>query len=231
MPNWCMNVLEVRGEENKVKEFAEKFEKDGISAFYPTPKELEDVTAPAKTHEPKKAEENIKKYGYADWYDWRVANWGTKWDVCELYLLSRKEGEATFRFDTAWAPPGRAFEKIASMYPELRFELEFEEPGMGFFGRIVYEDGEVVAIDEYEWEDRYEDGWWLYKNMIDLDEEFDALISELESFYELDEETAKEILNLWEKADEEMKLKIMRILESYDVEFIKEEIEELREAK
>ena len=231
MPNWCMNVLRVKGEEAKVKDFAEKFEKDGISAFYPTPKELENTTAPAESNEPKKAEENIKKYGYADWYDWRIAHWGTKWDVADLYVLGRKEDETIFRFDTAWAPPLRAFEKIASMYPELRFELEYEEPGMGFFGKAVYEDGELVSNDEYDWGDRFEDGWWIYRYMIDLDEEFDSLLSDLESFYEMDEETAKDILNLWEKANEEMKLKIMKILESYDAEFIKEEIKELKESK
>lgn len=25
--------------------------------------------------------ENIKKYGYPQWYDWCVENWGTKWNV------------------------------------------------------------------------------------------------------------------------------------------------------
>lgn len=223
MPNWCMNSLKVKGKEAKVKEFADNFEKNGISAFYPTPKELTETDAPAKINDVKKAQENIKKYGYADWYDWRVANWGTKWDVDQAIIISEKDGEVTFGFDTAWAPPIKAFDMIASKNPELRFELEYEEPGMGFFGRAVFEDGMFVADDDYEWDERYDDGWWLYQNMCDLDEELDCILDDLINYFDFPEELTKEIEKTWSKSNESKKLNLIQILDSRDVDYIKKE--------
>lgn len=37
-----------------------------------------------------------------DWYDWRVKNWGTKW---EGYGGRFNDDQTAFTFDTAWSPP------------------------------------------------------------------------------------------------------------------------------
>ena len=37
--------------------------------------------------EGKQAIENIAKYGYKDWYDWSIDNWGTKWNAYEFSIV------------------------------------------------------------------------------------------------------------------------------------------------
>lgn len=40
MVNYCDNYLRVEGNKKELKDFTEKFTKNGIEAFVPTPKEL-----------------------------------------------------------------------------------------------------------------------------------------------------------------------------------------------
>lgn len=80
-----------------------------------------------------KAEVAIKAHeatGYLNWYDWSVANWGTKWDAYELKVLKDTPDQLKFRFQTAWAPPIPVLNKLMEMYPDLNFKCrgrdEFE---------------------------------------------------------------------------------------------------------
>lgn len=74
---------------------------------------------------------NIINYEYTDWYGWRCANWGTKWDACDT-CGEPKEGTITFM--TAWNPPEKIVEKLISNFPEENIEWYYEEPGMDFAG-------------------------------------------------------------------------------------------------
>jgi len=77
--------------------------------------------------------------GYADWYDWSIAHWGTKWNA----TLTKEElcasGGYRFKFETAWAFPEPIFRKLEEMYPDLVFSCaSFDEgwcfAGLGDFG-------------------------------------------------------------------------------------------------
>lgn len=70
--------------------------------------------------------------GYKDWYDWSVANWGSKWNS---YQLDIKAAEPlSFEFQSAWSFPTPVFEAIAKQHPELSFHcLTFDE-GWNFAG-------------------------------------------------------------------------------------------------
>ncbi len=226
MPNWNNNFLTVSGAEEKVKDFAEKFYKNGIEAFVPTPEELLNTTAPAGINEPEKAKENLEKYGAEDWYEWRIKNWGVKWDVSELSSPNyHHDGSVTFTFDTPWGPPIEAFQKIAAMYPDLIFILEYMEPGMGFFGEAKFEDGEIAYDDTYEWGDRYVNGWWLYKNFIDLDDELDYLLENFD-----DDHFANEVVDVFNKNrdDEEFVSELFSLLEDGDKEEVEKFIKEYK---
>ena len=150
MPNWCSNYLHVEGELNQLQEFKNIVTKTNdnggveftMEKLLPTPeKMLEDTGAmPA-------------------WYNWRVAHWGTKWDVDTVNV--DEDGGESFgtAYNTAWAP-NEAFIKYASeKYPNLKFRLTFEEPGMAFCGVLMCENGEVVQEEttDLEWIDEETD--------------------------------------------------------------------------
>jgi hypothetical protein len=78
-----------------------------------------------------------------EWYDWRVENWGTKWDGYDGRISD--DGSA-FTFDTAWAPPLPIIKKLAEITGE-KFTLEYIELGMFFCGR--YKAGQEGDYDEF----------------------------------------------------------------------------------
>lgn len=156
MPNWCSNTVRVTAETpEKLKEFYDsvifpdpenpKWPKITLNHLLPTPPELLDESAFGKSEN---REALIEKYGASDWYQWRIENWGTKWDITESFIEVDDPTELLFVFDSAWAPPVAWLEKIASKFPELRFGISYEEPGIDFCGYYIFENGEVVENDE-----------------------------------------------------------------------------------
>jgi hypothetical protein len=77
-----------------------------------------------------------------DWYNWRVSNWGTKWDV-DIHIDVEDENELFGSFDSAWSPPVEWLKKVSKDFPKLHFILNYEESGVGFKGtfEICVEDG------------------------------------------------------------------------------------------
>ncbi len=72
---------------------------------------------------------NIRKYGHASWYSWRIKNWGTKWNACSVEVVEEEEGCIQVRFDTAWSSPVPIFEQIPKVYPGLEVEVCVEYEG------------------------------------------------------------------------------------------------------
>jgi hypothetical protein len=85
---------------------------------------------------------NIEAHGYATWYDYCVNEWGTKWDVGgNDYNEPQQDSptKITMAFDSAWAPPCAAMDKLMDMGFSVR--LYYYEPGMCFAG-IYDENGD-----------------------------------------------------------------------------------------
>ncbi len=142
MPNWCSNGITLRHADPAMIE-RELKGKDGLlMEFLPTPQELLDTVSgfvgegKQAAHEAQQAA-NIEKYGYKDWYDWNVNNWGTKWDFALDSVERTDDNTVVASFESAWSPPVTAYERLL----ELGFEIEafYYEPGMGFVGK--WEDG------------------------------------------------------------------------------------------
>ena len=70
--------------------------------------------------------------GWADWYGWSIANWGTKWGAYRYAEVSAEP--FVFRFETAWSFPAPIFERLAAMFPALAFECVCYDEGSNFAG-------------------------------------------------------------------------------------------------
>lgn len=148
MPNWCFNHLTVSVHNESGRKLVQAFRNNHTTEkgekystpftdLYPTPEELSNVSASFGTQDPelqKLYEENKAKHGYAHWYDWRLANWGTKWDAAEVSIEWEDEDKAFIRFDTAWCPPTEFFRWYAEQHPDVVFLNQYDEEGCGFEG-------------------------------------------------------------------------------------------------
>ena len=148
MPNWCNNGITLRHADPAMIERVLKGKDGLLMEFLPTPQELLDTVAgfPGADKEAEheaQMKSNIEKHGFKDWYDWNCNNWGTKWDFNLENVENPDPNTVTAAFDTAWAPPIEAYNKLM----ELGFEIEafYYEPGMAFVGK--YDNGEDECIE------------------------------------------------------------------------------------
>jgi len=179
MPNWNSNVVEVRGPRKIVKELVDhKFD---FQKIYP------------------KENANLKKYGYKNWYDWCVSEWGTKWNAGgsdnEDMIVDYDEdmddtGIALFTFSSAWAPPVGVFQKLKELHPDLYIQGRYYEPGVGFFG--VWDDGDDRCYNFESIEKGSSDEFWASEDGILLNENFDIVEDMIRNEeYEMDEGAKK----------------------------------------
>jgi hypothetical protein len=179
MPNWCNNTLNIRHEDPAMIERAKAAFADGkfLNEFIPIPESLHIVAGSVpvdeeEAHETQKSA-NIAAHGHKDWYDFCVAEWGTKWDVGGGDAsVNDIEGGLMLGFDSAWAPPIAAYEKLM----EQGFEIlaYYYEPGMAFAGR---------------WEDGCDD-YYEYSGMTS-DEIADTLPDDLDETFSISEQVAE----------------------------------------
>lgn len=163
MPNWCNNNLVLEHDDpamiTRAKEALDRGE--FLQEFIPVPQELKDTISGGYSdpEAQRKLEEqtrrNVEKYGYGNWYDFCVGEWGTKWDVGgDGQTDVHPEGKMLHTsFDSAWSPPVNAYAKLEQL--GFRVEAQFYEGGMAFAGE--YKDGncddfslEGMTADEIE---------------------------------------------------------------------------------
>jgi len=134
MPNWCNNTISLTGPKEKITAIYNKAKEDNalLQQLKPMPKELEGTTSPA----PKEGKVQPLVDGFDNWYDWRVENWGTKWDVDADYLELSDDGTTiTGWFDSAWAPPIHAYEFFLTENEDCSISSLYYEGGMDFAGK------------------------------------------------------------------------------------------------
>ena len=175
MPNYCSNYLKIEGTENAVKELLQLVKSDeSIFDFEKI------IPMPDYIYRGPLGPEEEKIYSGNNWYNWSCDNWGTKWNSVGAVVNGN-----IIAFQTAWSPCEPVIEMLAKQFPTLCFVYTFNEIGMGFCGKRVYENGKLMfCFDGKYWENR----------MCDLDEEpdVDTLIDQVLSVNESGFETMKE---------------------------------------
>ena len=148
MPNWVDNTITLKhSDPTMIKRAHDALERgEFLNEFHPVPLDLQIVAG--RLGDDESAEQqalvlqenaNRDKYGYANWYDWCVNEWGTKWDVGdEGSATLNEDGSLTASFNSAWSPPIEAYR----MLEDLGFKIKayYFEGGMMFAG--IYEDGD-----------------------------------------------------------------------------------------
>lgn len=154
MPNYCDNVVTFSHQDPEmIRRVVAGYTGEGLmKEFHPIPDKLINTMAgsyglddPRQAELEAQEESNILEFGYKNWYDWAVDNWGTKWDVSAdgngEPSVSEDGLSVQFSFNSAWSPPVAFYERME----DLGFTVDafYYEPGMGFCGR--YTNG----VDDY----------------------------------------------------------------------------------
>lgn len=159
MPNWCNNTITLSGPKDKITNIYNKAKESGefLDQLYPMPDEL-NITAgrvgaddePEQIELVAKQKANLEKYGHEDWYNWRIANWQTKWDVDAENLELSKDGTTiTGWFDSAWSPPIGAYSEFLRNNEDCSIQSYYYEGGMDFGG--YYDNGadDCITLSDY----------------------------------------------------------------------------------
>jgi hypothetical protein len=99
-----------------------------LQEFIPMPKEIEDSASTGQM---------------PDWWHWRVANWGVKWDLGKGEYGQEavvKNGSFSVGFESPWSPPVEAYKKMVEM--GFKIEAYYFEGGIGFCGSFIEYDNE-----------------------------------------------------------------------------------------
>lgn len=139
MPNWCDNEIEIHSKKPDVLraiesliDVAEPFE-----AILPLPPGIDDQGA----------------------YDWRVNNWGTKWEP-EGWCIDASDADGggllRVRCSTAWSPPVDVLRHLSGRFPDAVIVVLYEEQGMAFTGGAVLHAGACVSEEHRDMEN---DDW------------------------------------------------------------------------
>lgn len=69
----------------------------------------------------------LKETGYAFWFDWCIAKWGTKWNAYD----AEDRGDCV-RFATAWSPPTPFIKALAKRFQDERIEFSWADEDSGY---------------------------------------------------------------------------------------------------
>jgi hypothetical protein len=148
MPNWASCNLTITGEASELDRFAEAakgIDENGeecallLQRLVPMPSELEGTSSP---------EDN------PNWYDWRIENWGTKWDCAansdggDVQTTRLSDNALSYSFLSAWCGPDAAIPTVSAAFPSLRFHLRHSDECMDWDHTIICVGGETLeSID------------------------------------------------------------------------------------
>ena len=149
MPNWCMNEVQIDGNEEDIAKFTEECFTDhkgvavlDFSKVLPEP----DYDKPKKDGTHNNGVQTELSSAMPDWWNWRNNNWGTKWNLVpnhdgdlSSYDADVEKDYINLTFDTAWSPPNGIYEAIVDKYPDLSINWFYREDGVQIAGWLPHD--------------------------------------------------------------------------------------------
>lgn len=128
MPNWCENRIRISGPTEKINKLWEEVNSNGLlNTLRPEPK-------------------NIEGHEYIDW---RIKNWGTKWEINsdDMSVWDNSDGTSYIwgDFNSAWSPPVEAYIAFNKTTKDCEAEGWYFEFGCDFCGLYSSKDGELYC--------------------------------------------------------------------------------------
>ena len=135
MTDWCKNTLRVTGPDPLVGDFLPRA-KGKYRSEQVEPRES-----------PLCFETLVPLPSQATYLD-ELAEWGCKWGAFRVHLSETAAAGGVklveYLFDTAWSPPLELLNRVATLFPNLVFELEYYAATSGFAGKAKWEEGKLV---------------------------------------------------------------------------------------
>lgn len=160
MPNWCSNSVTIsHSDPVRITELAQAMREGRfLKHVLPVPQQLIDTVA-GSVGGPEDYEQRLLEFrqqlnreffGYSNWYDFQVANWGTKWDVdCDGGVEVSEDGKTvTASFDSAWSPPIGIYNELVGQ--DYGVAAYYYEPGMCFVGKWVDGDDQYYEFGDHD---------------------------------------------------------------------------------
>ena len=159
MPNWCNNTITIEHKDSsKIQEVIEslttKIHKDtSESKFFTYCKPEPDYSkTKVRCTFPDVTKKEYVEVDDQKWWDWRVQNWGTKWNIDtfekrELFdhhtdlAISDLDKSISFNCSTAWSPPLEALKNLEK--EGFKVSCDYYEGGVAFVGRYTTNKGEI----------------------------------------------------------------------------------------
>ena len=159
MPNWCDNEVRIYIDDPEVmadfKEFVKgeiegKDEKVQVPFCFASimPEPDYETTPVSRTHPSIKAQfakteeentaimENEPTIREDSWWDWRIQNWGTKWEAT-IDHYEENGNEIVMEFQTAWNPPNGIYNALNDKYGDkIHISWFYREEGCQFAGYL-----------------------------------------------------------------------------------------------
>lgn len=172
MPNWVYNTIEIEGTDEDVDKFVahtttqpknmptDKWDEvpRNCNSGYPNAINTFTFASFVNPYESLSPEEYEEK-----WYEWNISNWDTKWDACSVSYHQGSES-ASLSFETAWSPPEKVFQAMVTMFPTLKFDIDYEEE-QGWGARLKGENGVLTTVKTWDIPNSHQD--YLDRDNID----------------------------------------------------------------
>ena len=167
MPNHCYQQVHIYGPRFLVKELYDGLTEGGYdphTSNYAVNPRFCQLVKPMPFEQWLAPKTRCEGFEVEGWYDWRVTNWGTKWDVVDVEItqpLTVHDDEdvepfsrnASFSFNcwTAWSPPVPVWDKLYEM--GISVDADYQDEGMNFEGTYLNGDDKCWEPEIEEEED------------------------------------------------------------------------------